>query len=252
MIDEHKNEKREIEEYLKFYCIEECLDEIMNEIVTDRPTNPYIAISLLFESKTLPEIIDVDFKSVLVGGEIAVQATIITNVSVFTGIASYAHKNVSEPSMLKDYTMLRQKIKDVVIDIDPTNVLKLDESIAKLSGVDPAESLALSIACCRAGARHKGKKLYQFIANLFGLKEEQMVIPTPVVSVLSRTLENDAHTQDITLTVVNAISFDNAIDKLLHVSSLIKTMDGLLKPLVISPWGSLCVNGSNFVSSAKV
>ncbi len=113
-------EKREVEEYMKLYCMEECLDEIMNEIIIERPTNPYVAMALLCESKTLPEIIDVSFKSILVGGELGVQANFTTNIATFTGVATYS--TVSEVKELKDYTMLREKIRDSILSLDPVNV----------------------------------------------------------------------------------------------------------------------------------
>lgn len=242
-------EKREVEEYMKLYCMEECLDEIMNEIIVERPTNPYVAMALLCESKTLPEIIDVSFKSILVGGELGVQANFTTNISTFTGVATYSIQ--SEVKELKDYTMLREKVRDSILSVDPVNVAKVDENIAKLSGVDPAESLALSIACVRAGARHKGKKLYQYIASLAGLKEEDICIPSPVVSVLSRIVEGQ-ETQDITLTSTKAGSFSSALEALLQCSSLLAVTEGVLKPRVLSTWGSPCVNSANINAAAKV
>lgn len=243
------NEKREVEEYLKLYCMEECLDEIMNEIILERPTNPYVAMALLCESKTMPEIIDVTFKSVLVGDELAVQANLTTNIASFSGIATYA--TPAETKELRDYTLLREKVRDAILDIDPVNIAKVDEGIAKLSGVDPAESLALSIACVRAGARHKGMKLYQYIASVSGLKEEDVCIPTPVVSVLSRIVEGQ-DTQDITLTSTKAGSFSSAMESLLQCSSLIARSEGVLKPRTLSAWGSPCVNGANVNVAAKV
>lgn len=242
-------EKREVEEYMKLYCMEECLDEIMNEIIVERPTNPYVAMALLCESKTLPEIIDISFKSVLVGGELGVQATFATNIATFTGVAAYS--TVNEVKELRDYTMLREKIRDSILTLDPVNVAKVDESVAKLSGVDPAESLALSIACVKAGARHKGKKLYQYIAGLAGLKEEDICIPSPVVSVLSRIVEGQ-ETQDITLTSTKAGSFSSALEALLQCSSLIAASEGVLKPRALSTWGSPCVGSANINAAAKV
>eukprot|EP01032_Pedospumella_encystans_P031341 gene31341-35379_t len=242
-------EKREVEEYMKLYCMEECLDEIMNEIIIERPTNPYVAMALLCESKTLPEIIDVSFRSILVGGELGVQANFTTNIATFTGVATYS--TASEVKELKDYTMLREKIRDAILSFDPVNVAKVDESIAKLAGVDPAESLALSIACVKAGARHKGKKLYQYIANLAGLKEEDICIPSPVVSILSRIVEGQ-ETQDITLTSTKAGSFASALEALLQCSTLIAASEGVLKPRILSTWGSPCVSSANISAAAKV
>ena len=72
------NEKKEIEEYMKLYCLEQCLDEIMNIIVVDKPTNPYMEISKLFQSKTLPEIIDISFQPIIISGTTGVRAVLLT------------------------------------------------------------------------------------------------------------------------------------------------------------------------------
>lgn len=245
------NEKKEVEDYLKQFCMEECLDEIMNEIVIERPTNPYVAMALLCESKTLPEIIDVSFKSVIVCGALAVQANFTTNISTFTGIATYKQSNSEEPVIMKDYSMLREKIRDAILEVDPVNLFKVDECVATLAGVDPAESLALSIACCRAGARHKGMKLYHYLAHTVGLKEEELCIPTPVVSVLSRIIEGQS-TQDITVTSTKAGTFTGAMELILHTASLVAKDDTVTKPQTLSIWGSPCLNTANINEAAKV
>lgn len=245
------NEKKEVEDYLKQYCLEECLDEIMNEIVIERPTNPYVAMALLCESKTLPEIIDISFKSVIICGELGVQANFTTNIATFTGIATYKQTGSTEPIVMRDYSMLREKIRDSILEVDPVNLFKVDECVAKLAGVDPAESLALSIACCRAGARHKGMKLYQYLAHTVGLKEEELCIPTPVVSVLSRIIEGKS-TQDITVTSTKAGTFSSAMEIILQTASLVAKEDTMLKPQTLAIWGSPCTNAPNLNAASKV
>jgi hypothetical protein len=251
MGDSGSNEKKEVEEYLKLYAMEECLDEILNEVIIERPTNPYVAMALLCESKTLPEIIDVTFKSVLVGGEVAVQANLTTNIATFSAIASYGRPEPEAPKLFRDYAVLRDKIRDAVLDIDPVNVAKIDETVSKL-GIEPAESLALSIACCRAGARHKGKKLHQYIANLVGVKEDDLMIPAPVVSVLSRVLDGTSTTQDITLTPIKASTFSSAMEQLLQVATFVSQNEAVMKPRVYSIWGSPCTAARNIADAAKV
>lgn len=246
------NEKKEVEEYLKLYCLEECLDEIMNNIVIERPTNPYMEISRLFEAKTLPEIIDIEFKPILMGGTIGVRAIVITNISKFCGVASYNNINPNDEIVLKDYAILNNKVKDAIIDINPTNLSKIDENIEKLSGIDQAEALALSIACSRAAARHKGMKLHQYFAYLAGLKEDNMCIPIPVVPVLSRLIENDLCTQDIMLVPIKKKSFQSALEKLTQAQSLIIKSDNIKKPISRSVIGCPCVIGNNINMAAKV
>jgi len=247
------NEKREVEDYLKLYAIEECLDEIMNEIVMERPTNPYVAISLLFEAKTLPEIIDIQFRSVIIGGDYGVQANLITNISTFSGTATYfpSDPELPLPRDIKDYRMLREKIRDAVLEIDPTNLTKFDEAIAELAGIDPAESLALSIACCRAGARHKGMKLYQYIASVTGLKDIDLRIPVPIPSVLSRPVEGKDTTQDLLLFPIHTSSFELAMQQLLKICSSVAKNENVMKPRVLSVTGNPCIASANLSEASR-
>ena len=224
-VDEQANEKQEIQDYLKLYALEECLDEIMNDVVIERPRNPYVRIGHLFEIKTLPEIINVDFRPILLGGSMAVQVFLTTNIATFSAVSPYEQTTAEElPTSPKDYSAIQEKIKDAIIDINPVDVAKFDDCVANLAGIDPAESLALSIACCKAAARHKALPLHRFIAELSGLKIDDMVIPVPVVSVLSRVIEGSEETQDVTLTPVRAGSFGSALQKVhiclthLHIS----------------------------------
>ncbi|KAJ1403579.1 enolase C-terminal domain-like protein [Ochromonadaceae sp. CCMP2298] len=254
MAEEQDTTKQDLEDYLALYSMEECLDEIMNTIVVERPPNPYVAIGQLFEAKTKAEIVDIQFRPIIVSGEFGVQALLVTNITTFCGVASYS----SAPSMdpvegenpkeLKNYDMLRDKIRDAVLEICPTNLAKLDQAVADLAGVNPAEALALSIACTRAAARHKGLKLYQFVAHAAGLKESELRLPVPAAAVLSKLI--DGGTQDISLTPVAASSFPHALEKLLQVSALVRSAEHVQPNL--SAWGSPSMNCKSVAEASKV
>ena len=104
---EQSSERIEIEEYLKTYCIEECLDEVLNKVISERPKNPYMSISKAIESKTLPEIIEIKLNLIIVGGQrFGVQAKVLTNISSFTGTATYSKEVPVDLDFFKDFTGL--------------------------------------------------------------------------------------------------------------------------------------------------
>lgn len=247
------NEKKEIEEYMKLYCLEQCLDEIMNIIVVDKPTNPYMEISKLFQSKTLPEIIDISFQPIIISGSTGVRAILLTNVSKFSAICSYNTKNKKNINLnFKDYNNLREKVKEVIKECNPTDLFKIDECISKVSDIDQAESLALSIACCRASSYHKGLKLYQYFSQLIGIKEDYLRIPIPVSSLLSRAIDSDIYSQDIMVTPIKATSFINAIEIINKAQRAVSNHDMVKQPFNISFSGSPAIERNNFNSALKV
>jgi len=247
------NEKREIEEYMKLYCLEQCLDEIMNIIVVDKPKNPYMEISKLFQSKTLPEFIDISFQPIIISGTTGVRAVLLTNVSKFTAICSYNIKDKKNMNLnFKDYNLLREKVKEAIKDCNPTELSKFDECISKISDIDQAESLALSIACCRAGSYHKGVKLYQYIAQLVGIKEDYLRIPIPVSSILSRAIDSDIYSQDIMITPIKATSFSHALEMINKAQIAITNHHLVKQPLHISFSGSPAIERNNFNAALKV
>lgn len=228
MAAETVNEKKDVEEYLKFYCLEDCLDEIVNKVVVERPKNPYLAISKGFETKTLPEIIDISLLPVLIGSQFGVKASVSTNISTFSAVVSYfSEENVAIDSF-KDYGIIQNKIRDAVADLDPTDLAAFDTTISKLSGIDPAESLALSIACCRAGAKQKGLECFQFIAGLAGLTLEELSIPVPVITVISKIVPfAKMVTQDITLTPLKAQTLQSALESLWNAQKILTSLEAL-------------------------
>lgn len=247
------NEKQEITNYLKLYALEESLDEIINAVVVEKPNNPYVRIGQLFEIKTMPEIINIELRPTIVKGLMGVEAIMITNITSFNGITTYK-KEISEEYLINppDYSIIQEKILDAVIDITPDDLSKFDECISNLSGIDPAVSLALSIACCKAAARHKALPIHKYIAGLTGQRIDELAIPVPVFSVLSRVIDGEPIMQDITLTPIKGGNYASILQKLVHVSFLISKHEELPENKITSYWGSPCMDAPNIQAVAKV
>eukprot|EP01035_Chromulina_nebulosa_P028378 gene28378-37457_t len=250
---DNANERRDIEDYMKHYCLEECLDEALNIVVTERPTNPYVLLTQCLESKTMPEIIDFMINPVFVSRQMyGVSVTVITNIASFSGCASYAAS--TDNFELKDYSAVTSGLKDVLRDVDFTKLSKVDELIISIPGIDPAESLAASIACCKAAARHRGLKLYNYIGELTGVQSSQLSIPVPAASILARSISDSSINQEIMVFPVSKISstFDEVIAQLLKLSRQIANNEEMKGRSVISITGCPTVVVPNIGSLLKI
>lgn len=208
-------EQRQIEQYLKQFCIEECLDEVLNAVLVDRPLNPYTAIASAIELKTLPELLDVHLYSVLHRSQFSVKAIVETNIGSFSGIAVYNEQpGIDELDEPKDYTAVEQSVREALVPLDPKNLKQIDEAIVAINNIDPAETLAISMAMCRAGAKFSGVKVNEHIATLAGLRRDEMVIPLPVLSVITREMGFVPAKQVIQLFPVKASDLEQAFNKL--------------------------------------
>ncbi len=140
------------------------IDIVINDIVDKRPANPYMSIAQAMESRTMPEIINIELYPRVVGnGACGVHAKITTNITTFNGYASYEYEELTDStSVLKDFTVIQEKVKEVMKNVDPRDLIFIDKILPTISGMDATISLAISIAACRAGARHKNMSLYRF------------------------------------------------------------------------------------------
>jgi hypothetical protein len=86
-VGKNPNKDRQIvEDYVRFFCLEEILDEIMNLLISNRPANPFQEISRFFLRNTLPEILKVKISTRVVGcGYFGIYVEVISNYGSFTG-----------------------------------------------------------------------------------------------------------------------------------------------------------------------
>ncbi len=240
-----ESERTKIENYLKLYCLEECLDEAINEVVEKRPANPYLHISRFMETKTLPEIMDLRLVCCIVGrGLVGVEATLTTNLSQFTAscpISMYGGSTVGD--MLIDFAVIESKAKEAVRGLDPTKMEEIDEVIMAIGNITPPCAMAISIACCRAGARHSGKPLHRFLAEMIECTPK---VPAPVVSVIGRAAGNSINvSQTINVIPTTPSFFDGAMEAVLHAAqSVNRKLDELKIPATVSDFGCPTALGS--------
>jgi hypothetical protein len=254
MAQSELSDQQQIEKYLQQFQLETCLDEILNQIVVDRPKNPYVAIATAFESKTLPEILEVTFSPVYHRIGYAVRATVLTNIGPFCGVSSYP-KAVSSTDALyepKDYSVLKGKLTEALIPLDPRNQKQIDDIIFGLNDIEPAESLAVSIACCRAGAKFRGVKLYNYIAELAQAKTDELTIPLPVPLVSCKTVTNTNVVQAVQLYSIKSSSLDYSINRMFEFMHVLSQTDKVAKPVKFNAQGAVFIEAHSVEDLCKV
>ena len=247
------SERVQIENYMKLYSLEACLDEAINDVIEKRPANPYMAIAGFMETKTLPEIIEVKLSCCLQGrGYVGVQANIITNMASFIGFSQYPNKSPVESELLRNYSTQEIRVGETLRGLDPRNLAAIDAALAVASGVDPQVKLALSIACARAGARHKGLPLFRFLAEIAGTTPR---LPVPVVTVLNRAVPGGLVkvSQNILVVPSNPSFFDGAIEAILRATHAIqRLLDEGKVPTTIADLGCPSVQMETLAEAIKV
>lgn len=192
MDDIHQdNERTLVENYMKQHCIEDLLDETVNCILENRPTNPYCELARLIESKSMPEILEVSVESGFgEKGHCAVNAVVLTNMGVFYGACGLPRKEFEESDeILQDFSSSTEKVDDVLKGCDPCNLREIDTKLTSIPNLDPSICVAVSIACCRAGAKHRGIPLYRYLCDYSLESSDQLRIPVPVVTVAVRSCD---------------------------------------------------------------
>lgn len=191
------------------------MDEVLNAVLTERPANPYTAIAAAIELKTLPEILDIHFASVLHRDAFAVQAVLETNIGSFHGVGVYGlHPADEESEEAKDYTALEQALREIVITLDPRLLKQVDEAVAAVPHIEPAECMAVSIACAKAAAKFHGVKLHEYFADQVGLRRDEMAIPLPVITAAVREIGHLLGQQAVQIFPVKSSDLELSLDRL--------------------------------------
>lgn len=120
----------------------------------------------------------------------------------------------------KDFEVSELKIDDALKNLDPTDLVKIDETLLGLAEIDPAVVMAVSIAAARAGCRHKGTALYKFLSEVASTEPQ---VPLPVPSIVCRTVgeHQNMQTQHVQLYPVKAGALETALANLMKTANII-------------------------------
>lgn len=119
--------------------------------------------------------------------------------------------------VLKAVSNINNIISKNIIGMDVNNQKEIDEIMIKLDGTEVKEKLganailAVSIAVCRAGASSKKLALYKYIAELAGVKN--LILPVPSFNVINggRHAGNKLAMQEFMILPVGAPNFKEAM-----------------------------------------
>jgi len=243
------SEQRAIEKYIQQFYLEDCLDEILNQVVTERPANPYVAIARLIELKTVPEIMDVRLYSTFQKGFYSVRAILSTNVGNFEAVVPY--KTPTYESI--DYSIIEGKLKEVLVSLDPCKIKQVDDAVATIADINPAESMAVSIAACRAAAKLQTKKLHEVISDFSGTKAEDCQLPLPVLTFGTRHFSGlPDTTQTVHAIASRSSTLDGALDKYKYLIRALVQHEKVVKPVKYSIAGTAFVDAPSVEEVARI
>jgi len=134
--------------------------------------------------------------------------------------------------VLKAVENVNKKIAPLVLGMNPENQKEIDLKMIKADGTENKSSfganaiLAVSMAVCKAGAESKKTALYLHIADLAGVKE--MILPVPSFNVINggKHAGNELAMQEFMLLPVGANSFSEGLRM---GAEVYHTLKGLVK-----------------------
>lgn len=239
-------EKDIVEGYLKKHNIERSLNAAINAIVKDCPEDPFSVLSdvLKQQSNAGKGILDVGIFQVLDGkGRPTLQVTLTTNKGIFEafvsadvpGVYDPAPEDISEEqvlpyggkSVLQTADSLTNTLQSELEGMDPHDQSKIDQLLQTMATkLGSNVILAVSLAVCKAGAKHNDIELYEHIANIGDFSVESACIPTPIVSLLNGGVYsgNPLYLRDIAALPLNADSFATAQRVMFELTSVTKEL----------------------------
>jgi enolase len=134
--------------------------------------------------------------------------------------------------VLKAVENINKFIAPLVVGMDPTMQTQIDNKMIAGDGTENKSKfganaiLAVSMAVCKAGAETKGVALYQHVADLAGVKE--VLLPVPSFNVINggKHAGNELAMQEFMLLSVGAPNFS---ESLRYGTEVFHTLRGIIK-----------------------
>ena len=198
-------QRKLVENYLQEHRLESILNSVINQCVKDRPQDPFVMMATLLKEHSSSKIgiLSVIGREVLdCRGVPTVEATVVTQQGSFTasvpvgpgpsdagGVASVHLKDGDEQryggkGVLQAVKNVNELIAPVLIGMVPQDQSKIDAALVDLDGtgnmakVGANATLAVSMACARAGAMEKGVSLYRHLADLADMRDVCLPVPS--------------------------------------------------------------------------
>ena len=138
--------------------------------------------------------------------------------------------------VLKAVENVNTKIAPLVLGMDPSKQKEIDAKMIKGDGTENKSAfganaiLAVSMAVCKAGAEAKKVSLYQHVADLAGVKE--VILPVPSFNVINggKHAGNEFAMQEFMLLSVDAPNF---AESLRYGTEVFHTLRGIMTALLV-------------------
>ena len=142
-------------------------------------------------------------------------------------------ENYGGKSVLKAVWNVNNKISDVLIGNDASNQRQIDQLMIDLDGTENKSNLganailAVSLATAKAVAHAKGRRFYEYVADLAGTTDD-MCLPMPMMNVMNGGAHADWST-DFQEYMIIPVSAGNIAEAVRMGSEVFQTLKGVLK-----------------------
>ncbi len=142
-------------------------------------------------------------------------------------------ENYGGKGVLKAVWNVNNKISDVLIGNDASNQRQIDQLMLDLDGTENKSNLganailAVSLATAKAVAHAKGRRFYEYIADIAGTNDD-MCLPMPMMNVMNGGAHADWST-DFQEYMIIPVSAGNIAEAVRMGSEVFQTLKGVLK-----------------------
>ncbi len=142
-------------------------------------------------------------------------------------------ENYGGKGVLKAVWNVNNKISDVLVGNDASNQRQIDQLMLDLDGTENKSNLganailAVSLATAKAVAHAKGRRFYEYIADIAGTTDD-MCLPMPMMNVMNGGAHADWST-DFQEYMIIPVSAGNIAEAVRMGSEVFQTLKGVLK-----------------------
>ncbi len=142
-------------------------------------------------------------------------------------------ENYGGKGVLKAVWNVNNKISDVLVGNDASNQRQIDQLMLDLDGTENKSNLganailAVSLATAKAVAHAKGRRFYEYIADIAGTNDD-MCLPMPMMNVMNGGAHADWST-DFQEYMIIPVSAGNIAEAVRMGSEVFQTLKGVLK-----------------------
>jgi enolase len=222
-----EEDRRAILEYMKVHRLEEVLNEIVNDLVKDRPDDPFLDLAQTIEvrSSASNKIIRVHAREIIGNdGVPMLEAEVETIRGVFRSVVANVGpfdrdhlpeedcKRFGGRGLTHAVTTILTLLGDKLLNKDPCKQEVIDGILSEDPSYPANAVLALSIACCKAGAKFNEMELYSHVAALANVSDPRIPMPWFTIVVGGNFANNDLPFAGVAIANAKATTVREAMD----------------------------------------